>query len=172
MSDIIIKTPEQIAAEQKLESDAKLAQEQAEKENAQLEAEIAAEEKAAAEKVELERLDAERLEAEAKAAQDKLDAEKAEEERLAAEKKAADEKAAADKEAADAENANHSADLQAKIEKAGELHFVHQGRVFVPRFKKVIVPGHGERTDLELCVDDEIHEYLVASESGVIKEIL
>jgi hypothetical protein len=61
--------------------------------------------------------------------------------------------------------------LQAKIVAAGELHFVHEHRVFVPVLPRIIVPGHGERTALDICVDEEAQRYLVECGSGLIKEI-
>jgi hypothetical protein len=77
-------------------------------------------------------------------------------------------------EAEKAEAEEKAAAFQAKIEAAGELHFVHSDRVYVPAMPKVHIPGLGVRTALEICIDEEAQEYLVKSgcEGTVIKEIL
>lgn len=51
--------------------------------------------------------------------------------------------------------------IEEKKEEAGELHFVFNDRVFKPILPKVFIPGIGERTALEICVDEQAQEYLV-----------
>lgn len=63
--------------------------------------------------------------------------------------------------------------LQAKKDKAGVKHFVYGNRVFVPLLNRVVIPGIGRRTALELCADEEAQAYLVKENciGSVIKEI-
>jgi len=70
------------------------------------------------------------------------------EQKLEAQRKEAEAKAAAEK-------------LAAKKTAAGEVHFVHEDRVFVPIVPKVFIPGIGYRTALEICADEKSQAYLI-----------
>lgn len=64
--------------------------------------------------------------------------------------------------------------LEEKKQRAGEIHFVYEGRVFKPKLPRVIIPGIGKRTALELCFDEKAQEYLVKENciGSVIEEII
>lgn len=105
-----------------------------------------------------------KLEAELKQAQETAAKEAA---AAAANKKAAADKAAAEKKAA-ADKA--AARLEAKKKKAGEVHFVHEGEVYVPQMPKVQIPGLGTRTALEICADEEAQAWLISE--GCVGSVL
>lgn len=65
-------------------------------------------------------------------------------------------------------------ELAEKIERAGELHFVIEGKVYKPIISKVFIPGIGERTALEICIDDHAQAYLLRENciGSVIEEIV
>lgn len=63
--------------------------------------------------------------------------------------------------------------IEEKKERAGEIHFVYDNRVFVPIIPNVDIPGIDKRTKLEICADEKAQEFLVKKCIGsVIKEIL
>lgn len=64
--------------------------------------------------------------------------------------------------------------LEEKKQRAGELHFVIEDRVFKPILTKVFIPGIGDRTALEICIDDEAQKYLIDENciGSVIEEII
>lgn len=59
------------------------------------------------------------------------------------------------------QNDGTDAELLKKMETAGDLHFVFGDKVYTPKYPKIIIPHLGERTALEICVDEEAQEFLV-----------
>ncbi len=58
-----------------------------------------------------------------------------------------------------------------KISPENNLQFAYQHALYVPVLRKVIVPGYGEMTALDICCDEEVQKQLVESGSEAIKKI-
>lgn len=62
--------------------------------------------------------------------------------------------------------------LNEKKKAAGDLHFVHDGDVYQIIYPKVIIPELGERTALDITIDEEAQQVLVNGQSEAIKKII
>ncbi len=74
------------------------------------------------------------------------------------------------------ENENLKAELEAAqgvIAEAAPAEFEYDGKKYEVIMPKVFIPGIGERTALEVCVDEDAQTYLVKSNTigSVLKEL-
>lgn len=62
----------------------------------------------------------------------------------------------------------------AKKAPAAENHFEFEGKKYKVLIPKMNIPGIGERTSLEVCVDEEAQAYLVGCNclGSVIEEVI